>query len=108
MTVEATITPLRDDRGEIAGYVGAQRDVTRERASEALALRVARERALVADMLAHLPAGPAAGGDHRLDLRAGGVPRRHRRGSDVCVRGRRTGASRSATARRPDWSQRDR
>ena len=45
------ITPLLDDAGRLTGYVGVQRDVTRQRELEITAHRIARERSLVAEMI---------------------------------------------------------
>ena len=45
------ITPLRNDAGQLTGYVGVQRDVTRQRELESSAHRLARERTLVAEMI---------------------------------------------------------
>jgi PAS domain S-box-containing protein len=53
-TVEALISPIRDETGEIGGYVSLQHDVTHERALEAQEVRRARERTLIADALAGL------------------------------------------------------
>lgn len=51
---EAVISPIRDAAGAITSYVAVKRDVTRERASEAALMRQARERALIAGVLAEL------------------------------------------------------
>jgi PAS domain S-box-containing protein len=48
---EATISPIRDDAGEITGYVAVKRDVTSERHLQSRAERLARERALIADTI---------------------------------------------------------
>lgn len=55
-TYEATavITPIRDLRGAIDGYVAVSRDVTEERAGEVRAQRLARERVLVGQTLRDL------------------------------------------------------
>lgn len=45
------ITPLRDETGQLTGYVGVQRDVTRQRELEQTAHRFARERTLIAEMI---------------------------------------------------------
>jgi PAS domain S-box-containing protein len=54
---QAHIFPVHDADGTIVSYVAVKHDVTRERALEAAATRDARERALIADTLARLPAG---------------------------------------------------
>jgi PAS domain S-box-containing protein len=51
---EAVISPIRDAAGTITSYVAVNRDVTRERASEAARERISRERALIAGTLAGL------------------------------------------------------
>ena len=48
---EATISPIRDEAGEITGYVAVNRDVTTERNLQSRAARLARERALIADTI---------------------------------------------------------
>ena len=48
---EAVISPIRDERGEVSGYVAVKRDVTEERRLEASAERQARERALIAETI---------------------------------------------------------
>lgn len=55
-TVQETISPVKDADGELAGYVGVLHDVTRERALEQEAARMAREHAVVAESLASLQA----------------------------------------------------
>ncbi len=52
----AVISPIRDAAGTTTSYVAVKRDVTHERALEADAARHVRERALIADTLARLPA----------------------------------------------------
>lgn len=49
---EAVISPVRDADGTISGYLAVKRNVTRERALEAAASRMGRERALISDTLA--------------------------------------------------------
>ncbi len=51
---EAVISPVRDGSGQLTGYVGVKRDVTRERNAQAEDQTRARERALVAQALAGL------------------------------------------------------
>jgi PAS domain S-box-containing protein len=51
---EAVISPIRDEAGTTTSYVAVNRDVTRERASEAARERISRERALIAGTLAGL------------------------------------------------------
>ena len=53
---EAVISPVRDEDGITTGYVAVKREVTRERAAEALATRLTRERALVAATIGQLRA----------------------------------------------------
>ncbi len=48
---EAVVSPIRDERGAISGYVAVKRDVTEERRLEARAERQARERALTAETI---------------------------------------------------------
>ncbi|MEW6226177.1 MAG: PAS domain S-box protein [Chloroflexota bacterium] len=55
----AHISPIRGPEGAIVSYVAVKHDVTRERELEEAASRHARERALIADTLARLPAGRA-------------------------------------------------
>lgn len=55
---EAVISPIRDETGTITSYVAVNRDVTRERASEAARERISRERALIAGTLAGLRVFP--------------------------------------------------
>jgi PAS domain S-box-containing protein len=55
---EAVVSPIRDEAGAITSFVAVKRDVTRERAAEVAAERLARERALVAGTLAEVRAGP--------------------------------------------------
>lgn len=55
---EAVISPIRDEAGTITSYVAVNRDVTRERASEAARERISRERALIAGTLAGLQVFP--------------------------------------------------
>lgn len=45
------VSPIRDDRGEITGYVAVKRDVTDERRLQARAERLARERVLIAETI---------------------------------------------------------
>ena len=49
---EAVISPIRDADGAITSYLAVKRNVTRERALEAQAVRMGRERALISDTLA--------------------------------------------------------
>ena len=49
---EAVISPVRGADGTITGYLAVKRNVTRERALEAAASRMGRERALISDTLA--------------------------------------------------------
>ena len=51
---EAVISPIRDAAGAITSYVAVKRNVTRERASEEAREHLARERALIAGVLAEL------------------------------------------------------
>ncbi len=51
---EAVISPIRDESGAITSYVAVKRDVTRERSMEARQARMARERSLIAGMIADL------------------------------------------------------
>lgn len=55
-TVRETISPVRGDDGDLAGYVGVLHDITRERQLEEEAARMAREHAVVAQTLASLHA----------------------------------------------------
>ena len=55
----AHISPIRGPEGATVSYVAVKHDVTRERELEEAASRHARERALIADTLARLPAGRA-------------------------------------------------
>lgn len=48
---EATISPIRDNDGEITGYVAVKRDVTSERSLQTHAERLLRERVLIADTI---------------------------------------------------------
>ena len=54
-TQEAVISPVHDEAGAITGYVAVQREVTRERETEAREQVHARERAQIAEALAMLP-----------------------------------------------------
>jgi PAS domain S-box-containing protein len=56
-TEETVISPIRDPSGAIKSYVGVKRDVTRERALEERATRLARERVLIAETIRDLHAG---------------------------------------------------
>jgi len=49
---EAVISPIRDANGVVTSYLAVKRNVTRERALEAQAIRLGRERALISDTLA--------------------------------------------------------
>jgi PAS domain S-box-containing protein len=51
---EAVVSPVRDAAGQITGYVAVQRDVSRERAAEALAERLHRERSMIAAAISNL------------------------------------------------------
>jgi len=55
---QAVISPVVDADGKTTSYVAVSHDVTRERTLEASAVRLARERAQIADTLANLKAGP--------------------------------------------------
>ncbi len=55
---EAVISPIRDVSGVITSYVAVKRDVTRERSMEARQARMARERGLIAGMIADLTTLP--------------------------------------------------
>jgi PAS domain S-box-containing protein len=55
---ETVVSPIRDESGAITSYVAVKRDVTRERAAEAAAERLARERAVIAGTLSEVRAGP--------------------------------------------------
>ena len=48
---EATISPIRDDSGEITGYVAVKRDVTTERQLKSRAELLLRERVLIAETI---------------------------------------------------------
>ncbi len=54
--MRANISPIVDQDGSIASYVSVGHDITRERELEDVAARFARERALIAETLARLPA----------------------------------------------------
>lgn len=54
---EAVISPVHDETGAITSYVAVKRDVTRERAIEVAADRLARERSLISDALVEVQAG---------------------------------------------------
>ncbi len=58
--VEATISPIRDRRGQVAGYIGVQRDVTALQAARSGLASEFRERAQVAAALARLQPAPSA------------------------------------------------
>jgi PAS domain S-box-containing protein len=58
-TEEAVISPIHDAAGAITGYVAVKRDVTREREVEGRSMRLARERALIAETLSGLRPGDA-------------------------------------------------
>lgn len=59
--VEATISPIRDPRGQVTGYMGVQRDVTALQAARSGLATEFRERAQIAAALARLqPAATAA------------------------------------------------
>ena len=58
--VEATISPIRDATGVVAGYIGVQRDVTALQAARSNLASEFRERAQVAAALARLQPGPSA------------------------------------------------
>ena len=58
---EAVISPVRDEAGFVTSFVAVKRDVTRERAAEVAADRMARERALIAGALAEVRYGPTPG-----------------------------------------------
>jgi len=55
---QAVISPVVGADGKITSYVAVSHDVTRERTLEASAVRLARERAQIADTLANLKPGP--------------------------------------------------
>jgi EAL domain-containing protein (putative c-di-GMP-specific phosphodiesterase class I) len=55
---EAVISPIHDGSGTTIGYVAVKRDVTRERSIEARQARMARERSLIAGMIADLTVLP--------------------------------------------------
>ena len=56
-TEEAVISPIRDASGEITGYVEVSRDVTAERTLAERAVKLVRERALIAETIRGLRAG---------------------------------------------------
>jgi len=58
--VEATISPIRSDPGEVIGYVGVQRDVTALLAARSSLATEFRERAAVAAALSRLQASESA------------------------------------------------
>jgi PAS domain S-box-containing protein len=55
-TEEAVISPIRDDSGQMTGYVAVQRDVTVERTLAERAVQLVRERALIAETIRGLRA----------------------------------------------------
>ena len=57
VTEEAVISPMRNDSGQITGYVAVERDVTGERALAEESSRFARKRTLIAQTLRSLRAG---------------------------------------------------
>ncbi len=58
--MRSNISPIRGEDGSIASFVSVAHDVTHERELEADATRLARERALIRDTLARLPAAGSA------------------------------------------------
>lgn len=57
---EATISPFRDGQGQVAGYIGVERDVTALQAARTGLADQFRERAQVAAALGRLQPGPSA------------------------------------------------
>ncbi|MFI5040771.1 MAG: EAL domain-containing protein [Acidimicrobiales bacterium] len=55
-TEEGVISPVRDEQARTTGYVAVKRDVTRQRAAEAHATQMARERSIIADTIGRLGA----------------------------------------------------